>query len=131
MNKLASIVIVSHSELIAKGIKEMIAQISGDIVVEVAGGTSSGEIGTSLNKITKAIENASSEKGVVIFYDIGSAKMNVQLALEVNTYENVEIIDAPLVEGAYIAAVKASIGKSAQDIKRNIEDDFPNFFKNV
>lgn len=131
MNKLASIVIVSHSELIAKGIKEMIAQISDDIVVEVAGGTSSGEIGTSLNKITKAIENASSEKGVVIFYDIGSAKMNVQLALEVNTYENVEIIDAPLVEGAYIAAVKASIGKSAQDIKRNIEDDFPNFFKNV
>lgn len=131
MNKLASIVIVSHSELIAKGIKEMIAQISGDIVVEVAGGTSSGEIGTSLNKITKAIENASSEKGVVIFYDMGSAKMNVQLALELHSYHHIEIIDAPLVEGAYIAAVKASIGKSAQDIKRNIEDDFPNFFKNV
>ena len=129
MNNLASIVIVSHSEQIAEGIKEMIEQISDEITVELAGGTTSGGIGTSLDKITHAIKNAASPKGVVVFYDIGSSKMNAELALELNDYHDVEIIDAPLVEGAYVAAVKASIGKSAQEIKRNIEDDFPNFFQ--
>lgn len=129
MNNLTSIVIVSHSEKVASGIKEMIEQISKQIVVEIAGGTSNGEIGTSLEKINRAIKKANSPKGIVVFYDIGSAKMNAQLALEFNDLKDVEIIDAPLVEGAYVAAVKASIGKSAKEIKRNIEEEFPNFFK--
>lgn len=131
MNKFVSVVIVSHSEEIALGMKEMIGQISEQIVVEVAGGTEDGDIGTSMEKINRAIERASSSIGVLLFYDMGSAKMNAQFALEENNYENVEIIDAPLVEGAYIAAVKASIGKSASEIKHKLHEFFPNFLQHV
>lgn len=131
MNEYVSIVIVSHSEKIATGIKEMIGQIADKIVVEIAGGTSDGDVGTSLEKINDAIKRASSPRGTLIFYDMGSAKMNVQFALEVGSFNRVEIVDAPLVEGAYIAAVKASIGKSATEIKQKLHEFFPNFFQNV
>lgn len=131
MNDLVSIVIVTHSEKVAVGIKEMIGQIAEQIVVEVAGGTDDGDIGTSLGKINDAIERAASPNGTLIFYDMGSAKMNVQFALEVGSFAHVEIVDAPLVEGAYIAAVKASIGKSATEIKQKLHEFFPNFFQHV
>lgn len=131
MNNYVSIVIVSHSEKIAVGIKDMIQQIAKDITVEAAGGTDDGQIGTNLNKINEAIEKAYTPKGVLVFYDMGSAKMNAQFALELKNRNNIHIIDVPLVEGAYIAAVKASIGKSALEIKENLLKYFPNFFQNV
>lgn len=125
MDEYTSIIIVSHSEKVAQGIQELIAQIAGNIVVEVAGGTDTGEIGTSVKKITRAIERAESPKGTLLFYDIGSAKMNAEFTLEMKEYDDVNIIDAPLVEGAYVAAVKASIGKSAEEIKQNLQALFP------
>lgn len=131
MNEYVSIVIVSHSEKIAQGIQEMIGQIADQITVEIAGGTDDDGIGTSMNKINDAIKRASSAKGILVFYDMGSAKMNVQFAVEMSNYQNIEIVDAPLVEGAYIAAVKASIGKSAPEIKGKLHEFFPNFFQNV
>lgn len=131
MDQFVSVVIVSHSEKIALGMKQLIQQITGEITVEVAGGTEDGTIGTSLEKIEQALERASSSKGTLLFYDMGSAKMNAQFALETSENRNVEIIDAPLVEGAYIAAVKASIGKSAVEIKQTLEDFFPSFIQNV
>lgn len=131
MNNYVSIVIVSHSEKIATGIKDMIEQIAENVTVEIAGGTNDGEIGTNLNKINEAVEKAYSPKGVLVFYDMGSAKMNAQFALELNNRENIYIIDVPLVEGAYIAAVKASIGKSVLEIKENLLEYFQNFFQNV
>lgn len=131
MNNYVSIVIVSHIEKIATGIKDMIEQIAENVTVEIAGGTNDGEIGTNLNKINEAVEKAYSPKGVLVFYDMGSAKMNAQFALELNNRENIYIIDVPLVEGAYIAAVKASIGKSVLEIKENLLEYFQNFFQNV
>lgn len=131
MSKFVSIVIVSHSEKIASGVKELIKQITEDVTVEVAGGTDHNEIGTSLTKIKEAIERARSSQGTLVFYDMGSAKMNVQFAVEVQALSNVEIVDAPLIEGAYIAAVKASIGKSATEIKEKLDQFFPHFTQDI
>src|SRR5699024_8424902 len=131
MVEYVSIVVVSHTEKIALGIQEMIGQIAEEIVVEVAGGTNDGTVGTSLEKITCAIDRAASSKGVLVFYDMGSAKMNAQFAIEMGEYVDVEIVDAPLVEGAYIAAVKASIGKSASEMKRKLHTFFQDFLKHV
>lgn len=131
MDEYVSIVIVSHSEQLAVGVKEIISQIASEVIVEVAGGSDDGQIGTSLAKITAAIDRASSSQGTLIFYDMGSAKMNAQFAIETNNYEGLEIIDAPLVEGAYVAAVKASIGKTRLEIKEQLNEFFPNFFHDV
>lgn len=119
------IVLISHSPDVVKGIKEIIRQVIKDVPVEVAGGTDDGEIGTSIDKISAAIDTAYTDKGVLLFYDLGSAKMNAELAIEISEKENIFLIEAPLLEGAYVATVESSIGKSITEIQKSIIKHFP------
>lgn len=119
------IVLISHHEKIAKGLKEIIRQVTADVPVATAGGTSEGAIGTSMEKILAAIERAHSEHGVILFYDLGSAKMNAELACELFPKENVYLVHAPLIEGAYLGAVESSVGRKITDIVESLELHFP------
>ncbi|MCF3944257.1 dihydroxyacetone kinase phosphoryl donor subunit DhaM [Oceanobacillus alkalisoli] len=112
-----SIVLVSHSSKVVEGIRDIIKQMVPAVSIGIAGGTEEGEIGTSIDKITKAIEEVHSVGGVLVFYDIGSAKMNAELAVELNEYENVHIAEAPILEGAFVAAVEAGMGKSLEEVQ--------------
>src|SRR5690625_1530053 len=116
------IVIISHSSKVAIGIKEIIQQVARDVPIGVAGGTENDEIGTSLEKINAAVARAYSNKGVLLFYDLGSAKMNAELAIEFAEKENIKLVEAPLLEGSYIAAVESSTGKNMETIINNIHD---------
>lgn len=118
------IVLISHSEKIAEGLKEIIRQVILDVPVETAGGTDDGEIGTSIEKINHAIDRAYSSKGVLLFYDLGSAKMNAELAIELSEKENIKLVDVPLLEGAYVAAVESSTGKDLKTIIENVIREF-------
>ncbi|HLR70436.1 MAG TPA: dihydroxyacetone kinase phosphoryl donor subunit DhaM [Pseudogracilibacillus sp.] len=119
-----SIVLISHSSKVAEGIKEIIQQVIREVPVESAAGTDDGEIGTSLKKICTAIERAYSKKGVLLFYDLGSAKMNAELAIEIIEKEKIKLVEAPLLEGSYIAAVESSTGKNMDTIIENIDKAF-------
>ncbi|QDP41321.1 dihydroxyacetone kinase phosphoryl donor subunit DhaM [Radiobacillus deserti] len=111
------IVLVSHSPKVAEGIKDLITQVIQDVPVVAAGGTDENEIGTSFEKISDAIEEVQSEKGVLLFYDLGSALMNAEMAIEMSNHDNVQVAkDVALVEGAYVAAVEASMGKSIEEV---------------
>ncbi|MBW6411103.1 dihydroxyacetone kinase phosphoryl donor subunit DhaM [Clostridium weizhouense] len=117
---MVGIVIVSHSNFIAKGVKDVAIQMAPEVSIVDAGGTNDGRIGTDISKITSAIEEVYSESGVLVLFDLGSAFMNTEMAIEFlddNIREKVEIIDAPLVEGAITAAVEASMNKSLTEIK--------------
>jgi|SRR5690625_300028 len=116
------IVLVSHSAKVAEGIKEIIRQVIHDVPIEVAGGTDDGAIGTSVDKISQAVTRAYSNKGVLLFYDLGSAKMNAELAIEFAEKENIKLVEAPLLEGSYVAAVESSTGKNMETIINNIHD---------
>ncbi|MFD2629846.1 dihydroxyacetone kinase phosphoryl donor subunit DhaM [Oceanobacillus kapialis] len=116
MSSNVGIVVVSHSPKIAEGLKDLIGQVMSDIPLETAGGTEDGEIGTSIDKIINAMEKADQGKGVLLFYDIGSAKMNAEMAIEMNETEQAILFDGPLVEGAYVAAVESGMGKSLQEV---------------
>lgn len=120
------IVIISHSEQVAEGVKAIIRQVVEEVPVETAGGTDDGEIGTSLDKILNAIERADANKGVLLFYDLGSAKMNAEIAIEMCNKENVLLVEAPLLEGAYIGAVEAGLGKEIDEIVTSIKNSFRN-----
>lgn len=120
------IVIISHSEQVAEGIREIIRQVVEEVPVETAGGTDDGDIGTSLDKIMNAIERADQNSGVLLFYDLGSAKMNAEIAMEMSNNENIFLVEAPILEGAYIAAVEASIGKNVEEIIESINESFRN-----
>ncbi|GAA0078509.1 dihydroxyacetone kinase phosphoryl donor subunit DhaM [Clostridium sp. CTA-5] len=117
---MVGIVIVSHSNFIAKGVKEVALQMAPEVSIVDAGGTSDGRIGTDISKITSSIEEVYSESGVLVLFDLGSAFMNTEMAIEFlddNIREKVEIVDAPLVEGAITAAVESSMNKSLAEIK--------------
>ena len=52
------VVLVSHSEYIAKGLKELVDEMNdGSVQVVAAGGADGGRIGTSAIKIQQAIES--------------------------------------------------------------------------
>lgn len=111
------IVLVSHSYKIAEGVKDLVTQVFSDVSVAAAGGTDDNEIGTSLEKIQQAIAEADQGAGAVVFFDLGSAMMNAELAIELaGLEETVKVADAPLVEGAYVACLEAVAGKNVDDV---------------
>jgi phosphoenolpyruvate---glycerone phosphotransferase subunit DhaM len=114
-------VLISHSEKIADGLKDLVTQVIQNVNIEAAGGTDDGEIGTSIEKIQQAIEKVYSEKGVIILFDLGSSVMNAELAIELSGYDDIKIADAPIVEGGYVAAVESSMGKTLDEVLKATE----------
>jgi PTS hybrid protein len=119
---LVGLVLVSHSALIADGLRDMVAQVAGpDVPVTTAGGTDDGRLGTSAPRITGAIQAAlgAGADEAIILLDLGSAALSLELALEEfepDVRARIRVSEAPLVEGAILAAVQASIGASLADV---------------
>jgi len=117
-----SLVVVSHSQKLAEGVAELAAQMANEkAMIVAAGGAIDGSLGTSADKVLEALTKAESADGVLVLVDLGSASMAVEIALEsLPTWqrERVHLSSAPLVEGAVIAAVEASIGSSLEDVAR-------------
>ncbi|AUI77318.1 MULTISPECIES: dihydroxyacetone kinase phosphoryl donor subunit DhaM [Lactiplantibacillus] len=96
------IVVVSHVPEIAAGVQRLLAQVAKDVSITIAGGTDEDQVGTSMAKITEAFE-ANTADELLAFYDLGSAKMNLEMAIEMST-KPVHLYDTALVESAYTAA---------------------------
>jgi dihydroxyacetone kinase phosphotransfer subunit len=114
MEPLVGIVVVSHSAQIAAGTVELARQMAGeDLRIEAAGGTADGSLGTDAVAIMAAIVAAEGGAGVLVLMDLGSAVLATQTALELlgaDVAAHVRLSGGPLVEGAVVAAVQASIG---------------------
>ncbi|MDR9794012.1 dihydroxyacetone kinase phosphoryl donor subunit DhaM [Aeribacillus composti] len=116
--KYVSLVLISHSYEIVSGLKKLLNQVQPEVSVAIAGGVE-GDIGTNALDIKEAIESVYSEKGVVVLFDLGSALINAEMAIEMlENNENIIIADAPLVEGAYAAVVEAGLGSSIEEVVR-------------
>jgi PTS hybrid protein len=113
---MVSLLIVSHSAQLAAGVKEFAGQVSGGKVqIADAGGTADGSLGTSVERIQAALEQVASPDGTLVLVDLGSAVMSVEMAIESLAAKRVLISDAPLVEGAYLAAIEASAESSLEE----------------
>lgn len=116
------LVVVSHSAKIADGAAELAAQMAPDVLILPAGGTDDGRIGTSLEKVMAAIEQAAGADGVVVLTDLGSAVMTAESAVEfLPEPDSVLLAEAPLVEGLVAAAVAAQAGADAEAVKEAAE----------
>jgi dihydroxyacetone kinase phosphotransfer subunit len=108
------IVIVSHSAKVAEGVKELADQMTQKRVrIAAAGGVDDHTIGTNAERIHAALNEVDSPDGMLILLDLGSAIMSAQMAVEMlpePKRAQVVLSEAPLVEGAIIAAVEASLG---------------------
>ncbi|MDQ6694754.1 MAG: dihydroxyacetone kinase phosphoryl donor subunit DhaM [Chloroflexota bacterium] len=116
---MVGIVLVSHSEKLAEGLKEMVGQLSdGTVAVAAAGGGPEGELGTSAEKIRAAILSVAGPDGVLVLVDLGSATLSTETAIEMLDPLpcEVRISDAPLVEGAVVSVIHAGIGDSLDAI---------------
>jgi dihydroxyacetone kinase phosphotransfer subunit len=125
-NNNVGIVIVSHSPDVAKGAADMVRQMVGTGVrLAWTGGNSEGGLGTSVEGILAAIEAAWSEAGVAILVDLGGAETNSEMAIEMLAPERqgrVVICDAPVVEGAVMAATEAWGGSDLATVKHTAEE---------
>lgn len=120
------IILVSHSKKITDGTKELIEQMANDNSVSVisAGGTSDGRLGASSSKILDAIETLKDAENILIFTDMGSSTMSSEAAVEMvddEVQEKIKVVQAPIVEGAFAAAIKASTNCSLDEILSEIE----------
>jgi phosphoenolpyruvate---glycerone phosphotransferase subunit DhaM len=119
---LVGLVLVSHSGTLVDGLADMVRQVAGEAVpIATAGGTEDGRLGTSAPRITAAIRSTldAGASDVLVLLDLGSAALSLELACE--AFEDadrarIRISEGPLVEGAILAAVQASVGASIDDV---------------
>jgi dihydroxyacetone kinase phosphotransfer subunit len=126
VNGNVGIVIVSHSPDVARGTADMVRQMVGEAVpLAWCGGTRDGRLGTSVDSIRTAIDSAWSDKGVAILVDLGGAETNSEMAVEMLPEPRrgrVVICNAPIVEGAVMAATEASSGSPLEQVRRTAEE---------
>ncbi|WP_239253614.1 dihydroxyacetone kinase phosphoryl donor subunit DhaM [Listeria ilorinensis] len=119
MTKPYGIVIISHSKDVAKGVHDIIEQIAADVAITFAGGTDDGGIGTSFDKVNAAFEENPADK-IFAFYDLGSAKMNIETVAEVSDKEII-LYNAPILEGAYATAAQLQMDEDPEVVKQNLK----------
>ncbi len=120
------IVIVSHSPKIAEGAADMVRQMVGDSVpLAWTGGNPEGGLGTDVAAIVAAIDRAWSTAGVAILVDLGGAETNSEMAIEMldpARRDKVVVCEAPVVEGAVMAATEASGGATLEAVRNTAEE---------
>ena len=116
-----SILLVSHSQQLTDGLKAMIEDMSDSETVTLfsLGGTAEGELGSDPTKIVEAVNQSPDAEQILVFADLGSAVQNAELAydmLEPEQQTRYHLIDAPLVEGAFAAAITAGFSDDLSQI---------------
>ncbi|CAM2919991.1 dihydroxyacetone kinase phosphoryl donor subunit DhaM [Salinicoccus roseus] len=116
---MTEILIISHSSEIAQGTRALVSQMAGDTIIHASGGVDGG-IGTNIDQINDMIGKIGSD--TICFYDIGSSRMNLEMAVEMYDGEHkLHISEAPIVEGAFLAAVENSVGSSTEAILEKLD----------
>lgn len=119
MNDLG-IVIVSHSKHLAQGIVDLIHEVARDVPVTYIGGTEDGGIGSSFDGV-EAIVEANPATELLAFYDLGSARMNLDLVSDF-TEKSILVQHVPVVEGAYTAAALLQAGADKTSILTQLNE---------
>uniref|UniRef100_A0A7C4L032 Phosphocarrier protein HPr n=1 Tax=Bellilinea caldifistulae TaxID=360411 RepID=A0A7C4L032_9CHLR len=121
---MVSLVLVSHSKLLAESLVNLVRQMAGEEVkigVAAGAGENHDEFGTDATQIAQVIQEVDSPEGIVVLMDLGSAILSAEMALELlpeDVRSRVHFCPAPLVEGAIAAGVQASLGNDPQTICR-------------
>jgi len=118
-------IVVSHSKDLAEAVIHLANEMKRyDFPLINGSGTDGDFLGSNPLTIKEAILNAKTDKGALVFVDIGSSVLNTQVAIdfladEGEDIENIKIADAPLVEGL-IAAV--AINDEKADIESILDE---------
>lgn len=114
------IIVVSHSKNIAQGVVDLISEVAKDVSITYVGGTEDGEIGTSFDQVQQIVKQ-NDKKTLLAFFDLGSAKMNLELVADFSE-KNIIINSVPVVEGAYTAAALLQAGADLDSIQSQLAE---------
>lgn len=114
---MVGLVIVSHSRMLAEGVRDATRIMAKECPVAVAGGADDGGYGTSYEKIRRAIESVYSESGVIVLVDMGSAVMTTEMVIEEMGQDNILLLDCPIAEGAVTASLASVCGDDLEAVK--------------
>ncbi len=123
------LVLVSHSRPLAEGLADLVRQMGPpELVVTPVGGAEDGHgglhLGTDALAIVAAIQAQPDAAGILILVDLGSAVLSAETAvdmLEPELQTRCYISNAPLVEGAIIAAIESGLDRTLQEINSAAE----------
>ncbi|HDZ8831882.1 TPA: HPr family phosphocarrier protein [Aeromonas dhakensis] len=115
------IVVVSHSAMLAAGLKALADQLGSPAKLLLAAGVDDPDhpIGTDAIAVMSAIEEADDGSGVLVLMDLGSALLSAETALELlppQLSDRVRLCPAPLVEGTLAAVVAAGSGLTLDEV---------------
>ncbi len=120
MDKQYGVLLVSHVYDAAYGITKLMDEVASDVSITFSGGTEDKGVGTNLELILKAIE-ANECDDLLVFYDLGSSKINLEIAEEM-TDKNLNIYDVAFLEGSYTAAALLQAGVALEEIERQLSE---------
>lgn len=110
------VLVVSHSNEAASGIAKIATEMSGhgDVPVIGVGGNETGGLGVSVPNVYQTLVDLLARcDGVLIVPDIGSSVLSSRGAigmLSPDDASRVTIANAPILEGAMLAAIESSTG---------------------
>jgi dihydroxyacetone kinase phosphotransfer subunit len=118
------IVLISHSRALAEGAADVAGQVSaGAVRIVAVGGTDDGRLGTSADALAAAVDKVSGGAGVLVIADLGSSVLTAKAYLAEHDHPaDIQLADAPFVEGAVSAAVTASSGASLAEVLAAAEE---------
>ena len=122
---MVSLFLLSHSAKVVEGIKDIAAEMAKEAPIFVAGGTPDGGLGSDYELIKDTLLKAYNTDGVVILFDLGSSAMTAGLVLDElddDVKSKIEVSNAPLVEGAIVAAVEIASGSKLEDVMGTLKD---------
>ncbi|WP_029179214.1 dihydroxyacetone kinase phosphoryl donor subunit DhaM [Streptococcus suis] len=114
------ILLVSHSKNLAQGIIDLVSEVAKDIPITYCGGLEDGNIGTSFEIVQERVE-ANPADTLLAFFDLGSARMNMELAADFSD-KQVLIQTVPVVEGCYTAAALLQAGADLEIILEQLQE---------
>lgn len=122
-----SLILVSHSHKITDGLKEMVLEMANNpdvLTVYSCGGTDELGIGTDPTKILEAIEASSESENIYLIGDIGSGLISIDMALDLVMDDDLKakchVLNAPLVEGAFVVGVQTMVDPSPTAVQEQL-----------
>lgn len=115
------IILVSHSGKITDGLKDMLTEMVGEkSPIISSGGMDDGGIGTDPTRILDNINSLQNCEHILLFNEIGSSVLSSEMAIDLVDDELLKnkcvLMNAPLVEGAFVAAVQSMISDDLNTI---------------
>jgi PTS hybrid protein len=118
------VLLVSHSQKLAEGTRDLLYTLAPEVPVAPVGGIDDERLGTEPFQIVQAIESLEDCEEIFVLFDLGSSYMNAEIAVEMAGLSERKVyhyVDAPFVEGGIVLAIELAANTETKEIFRELE----------